>query len=110
MNFEKQVCFTLHDKNAFLDSLLHLQVTGELLDDLSSWDALRAALPVGTVSGAPKVFFPPLSHSSSHSSAHSRLFDRRRSLGASPYDKDRKWRMRFYSSFKILMVYCYSRW
>ncbi|KAG5515129.1 hypothetical protein RHGRI_036238 [Rhododendron griersonianum] len=29
-------------------------VTGELLDDLSSWDALRAALPVGTVSGAPK--------------------------------------------------------
>ncbi|XP_057955496.1 anthranilate synthase alpha subunit 2, chloroplastic-like [Malania oleifera] len=30
-------------------------VTGELLDDLSSWDALRAALPVGTVSGAPKV-------------------------------------------------------
>ncbi|KAF7121440.1 hypothetical protein RHSIM_Rhsim13G0071100 [Rhododendron simsii] len=33
-------------------------VTGELLDDLSSWDALRAALPVGTVSGAPKVFSP----------------------------------------------------
>ena len=31
------------------------QVTGELLDELSSWDALRAALPVGTVSGAPKV-------------------------------------------------------
>ncbi|XP_052203215.1 anthranilate synthase alpha subunit 2, chloroplastic [Diospyros lotus] len=30
-------------------------VTGELLDALSSWDALRAALPVGTVSGAPKV-------------------------------------------------------
>ncbi|KAL6967657.1 Allatostatins [Cleaved into: Allatostatin-1] [Sarracenia purpurea var. burkii] len=30
-------------------------VTGELIDDLSSWDALRAALPVGTVSGAPKV-------------------------------------------------------
>lgn len=30
-------------------------VSGELLDDLSSWDALRAALPVGTVSGAPKV-------------------------------------------------------
>ncbi|XP_062085151.1 anthranilate synthase alpha subunit 2, chloroplastic-like [Humulus lupulus] len=30
-------------------------VTGELLDDLTSWDALRAALPVGTVSGAPKV-------------------------------------------------------
>lgn len=37
--------------------MLHLinQVTGELLDDLTSWDALRAALPVGTVSGAPKV-------------------------------------------------------
>lgn len=32
-----------------------LQVKGELLDDLTSWDALRAALPVGTVSGAPKV-------------------------------------------------------
>ncbi|XP_031271169.1 anthranilate synthase alpha subunit 2, chloroplastic isoform X1 [Pistacia vera] len=30
-------------------------VTGELLDHLCSWDALRAALPVGTVSGAPKV-------------------------------------------------------
>ncbi|CAN0890112.1 Anthranilate synthase alpha subunit 2, chloroplastic, partial [Linum grandiflorum] len=30
-------------------------VTGELLDDLTSWDVLRAALPVGTVSGAPKV-------------------------------------------------------
>ncbi|XP_031271171.1 anthranilate synthase alpha subunit 2, chloroplastic isoform X3 [Pistacia vera] len=29
-------------------------VTGELLDHLCSWDALRAALPVGTVSGAPK--------------------------------------------------------
>ncbi|XP_010256591.1 PREDICTED: anthranilate synthase alpha subunit 2, chloroplastic isoform X2 [Nelumbo nucifera] len=31
------------------------KVTGELLDDLTCWDALRAALPVGTVSGAPKV-------------------------------------------------------
>ncbi|KAL5991506.1 Allatostatin [Asimina triloba] len=30
-------------------------VTGELLDQLTCWDALRAALPVGTVSGAPKV-------------------------------------------------------
>ncbi|XP_031484986.1 anthranilate synthase alpha subunit 1, chloroplastic-like [Nymphaea colorata] len=30
-------------------------VTGELLDGLSCWDVLRAALPVGTVSGAPKV-------------------------------------------------------
>ncbi|KAL9405037.1 hypothetical protein Peur_002009 [Populus x canadensis] len=30
-------------------------VTGEILDNLTSWDALRAALPVGTVSGAPKV-------------------------------------------------------
>ncbi|KAL4610216.1 hypothetical protein ACB092_08G035500 [Castanea dentata] len=30
-------------------------VTGELLDHLTSWDVLRAALPVGTVSGAPKV-------------------------------------------------------
>ncbi|KAJ9553486.1 hypothetical protein OSB04_017531 [Centaurea solstitialis] len=31
------------------------RVTGELRDDLTCWDALRAALPVGTVSGAPKV-------------------------------------------------------
>lgn len=30
-------------------------VSGELDDHLQSWDALRAALPVGTVSGAPKV-------------------------------------------------------
>nr|XP_029116890.1 anthranilate synthase alpha subunit 1, chloroplastic isoform X2 [Elaeis guineensis] len=30
-------------------------VTGELFDHLTGWDALRAALPVGTVSGAPKV-------------------------------------------------------
>lgn len=30
-------------------------VTGQLMDGLSSWDALRAALPAGTVSGAPKV-------------------------------------------------------
>ncbi|WOL14360.1 anthranilate synthase alpha subunit 1, chloroplastic [Canna indica] len=30
-------------------------VTGELLDDLTCWDVLRTALPVGTVSGAPKV-------------------------------------------------------
>ncbi|XP_060178742.1 anthranilate synthase alpha subunit 1, chloroplastic-like isoform X2 [Lycium barbarum] len=31
------------------------KVSGELLDHLTCWDALRAALPVGTVSGAPKV-------------------------------------------------------
>ena len=30
-------------------------VTGELRDGLDAWDALRAALPVGTISGAPKV-------------------------------------------------------
>ncbi len=30
-------------------------VTGELRDDLDNWAALRAALPVGTVSGAPKI-------------------------------------------------------
>ncbi|CAI7933596.1 unnamed protein product, partial [Closterium sp. NIES-54] len=29
-------------------------VTGQLLPHLTCWDALRAALPVGTVSGAPK--------------------------------------------------------
>ncbi|KAG6488969.1 anthranilate synthase alpha subunit 1, chloroplastic-like [Zingiber officinale] len=30
-------------------------VSGEIFDHLNCWDALRAALPVGTVSGAPKV-------------------------------------------------------
>jgi anthranilate synthase component 1 len=30
-------------------------VTGRLLPELNCWDALRAALPAGTVSGAPKV-------------------------------------------------------
>jgi|TARA_B110000459_G_scaffold73256_1_gene82379 anthranilate synthase component 1 len=30
-------------------------VTGKLIEDLNPWDVLRAALPVGTVSGAPKV-------------------------------------------------------
>lgn len=30
-------------------------VTGELRDELSCWDALRSTLPVGTISGAPKV-------------------------------------------------------
>ncbi|XP_022864229.1 anthranilate synthase alpha subunit 1, chloroplastic-like [Olea europaea var. sylvestris] len=30
-------------------------ITGELLDNLTCWDALQAALPVGTVAGAPKV-------------------------------------------------------
>ncbi len=30
-------------------------VTGRLRDDCTCWDALRYALPVGTVSGAPKV-------------------------------------------------------
>ncbi|KAK4351359.1 hypothetical protein RND71_030672 [Anisodus tanguticus] len=30
-------------------------VSGVLLDHLTCWDALRAALPVGTVSGAPKI-------------------------------------------------------
>lgn len=34
---------------------IYLQVTGELLDHLTCWDAMRSALPVGTVSGAPKV-------------------------------------------------------
>ncbi len=30
-------------------------VTGQLRDDCDCWDALRTSLPVGTVSGAPKV-------------------------------------------------------
>jgi anthranilate synthase component 1 len=37
--------------------VMHLSstVTGTLAADLDAWDALRAALPVGTVSGAPKI-------------------------------------------------------
>lgn len=30
-------------------------ITGELREGLDCWDALRAALPVGTISGAPKI-------------------------------------------------------
>ncbi len=30
-------------------------VTGKLRKDLTSWDALRATLPAGTISGAPKI-------------------------------------------------------
>ncbi len=30
-------------------------VTGELRDGMDCWDALRASLPVGTISGAPKI-------------------------------------------------------
>jgi len=37
--------------------VMHLSstITGELRPGLDAWDALRAALPVGTISGAPKV-------------------------------------------------------
>ncbi len=37
--------------------VMHLSstVTGDLLPQLDAWDVLRAALPAGTVSGAPKV-------------------------------------------------------
>ena len=37
--------------------VMHLSstVTGTLRGDLDAWDALRATLPVGTVSGAPKI-------------------------------------------------------
>lgn len=37
--------------------VMHLSstVTGVLRDGLDAWDALRAALPVGTISGAPKI-------------------------------------------------------
>ena len=34
-------------------------VTGKLLPELGVWDVLRAALPAGTVSGAPKARRPP---------------------------------------------------
>ena len=30
-------------------------VTGKLQEGLTSWDAMRSALPAGTISGAPKV-------------------------------------------------------
>lgn len=36
-------------------------VTGKLRPELSCWDVLRAALPAGTVSGAPKVLSPSFS-------------------------------------------------
>jgi anthranilate synthase component I len=38
-------------------NVMHISstVTGVLQDGLSSWDALRAALPAGTISGAPKI-------------------------------------------------------
>jgi anthranilate synthase component 1 len=38
-------------------NVMHISstVTGVLQEGLSSWDALRAALPAGTVSGAPKI-------------------------------------------------------
>lgn len=37
--------------------VMHLSstVTGEIRPGLDAWDALRAALPVGTISGAPKI-------------------------------------------------------
>ncbi|KAJ8535424.1 hypothetical protein K7X08_023144 [Anisodus acutangulus] len=40
---------------SYYDIFLPPQVSGVLLDHLTCWDALRAALPVGTVSGAPKI-------------------------------------------------------
>lgn len=41
----------------FYSHVMHISstVTGRLRDGLTAFDALRAALPVGTVSGAPKV-------------------------------------------------------
>ncbi|KAK4790361.1 hypothetical protein SAY86_017665 [Trapa natans] len=41
----------------YYSHVMHISSTviGELNDGLTCWDALRAALPVGTVSGAPKV-------------------------------------------------------
>ena len=37
--------------------VMHISSTvkGKLLPKLDAWDALRAALPAGTISGAPKV-------------------------------------------------------
>ena len=41
----------------YYSHVMHISstVTGELADGKTAFDALRAALPVGTVSGAPKV-------------------------------------------------------
>ncbi|KAM2896499.1 hypothetical protein COP2_006257 [Malus domestica] len=57
---EKQL---LNDEKQFAEHIMLVdlgrndfgKVTGELLDDLTSWDVLHTALRVGTVSGAPKV-------------------------------------------------------
>ena len=40
--------------------VMHLSSTveGKLLPGLDAWDALRAALPAGTISGAPKASPP----------------------------------------------------
>ncbi len=37
--------------------VMHISSTvkGKLLSELNAWDVMRAALPAGTVSGAPKV-------------------------------------------------------
>ena len=44
--------------------VMHISSTvkGRLLPELNAWDVMRAALPAGTVSGAPKVCpqLPPL--------------------------------------------------
>ena len=40
-------------------------VTGQLKGGLSSWDAMRSALPAGTISGAPKARSPHRSFRSS---------------------------------------------
>jgi anthranilate synthase component 1 len=39
--------------------VMHISSTvkGKLLSSLDAWDALRAALPAGTISGAPKVTY-----------------------------------------------------
>lgn len=52
--FANILCVTFETPYRFSISNF-VQVTGEMLDNLTSWDVLRAALPVGTVSGAPKV-------------------------------------------------------
>lgn len=41
----------------YYSHVMHISstVTGRLRDDLDAWDALRATLPVGTISGAPKI-------------------------------------------------------
>ena len=66
MMLESNVCQVAVAGSVSVDALMDIEryshvmhisstVTGKLLPELGVWDVLRAALPAGTVSGAPKV-------------------------------------------------------